>query len=118
VVAILLDGFVGRSYEEAKNTFGPLWVDEVRYYIKWGMLPPTEEIPDLEHATYENLEKYMVLGDPKAAAAAVDRVRTGMNLAGDDWIIFRSRIPQGPDFPVVLESIERFGREVIPLVRT
>jgi alkanesulfonate monooxygenase SsuD/methylene tetrahydromethanopterin reductase-like flavin-dependent oxidoreductase (luciferase family) len=117
VVALLLDGFVGRSYEEAKKTFGPLWVDEVRYYIKWGMLPPTKEIPDLDHATYENLEKYMVLGDPKASAAVVDRFRTGMNLGADDWIIFRSRIPQGPDFPLVLESIERFGREVIPLAR-
>jgi alkanesulfonate monooxygenase SsuD/methylene tetrahydromethanopterin reductase-like flavin-dependent oxidoreductase (luciferase family) len=116
VVAILLDGFVGGSYEEAKKTFGPLWVDEVRYYIRWGMLPPTEEIPDLDHATYENLEKYMILGDAKASAAAVDRFRTGMNLGDDDWIIFRSRIPQGPDFPLVLESIERFGRQVIPLV--
>ena len=81
------------------------------------MLPPTAEIPDLDHATYDNLEKYMVLGDAKASAATVDRFRTGMNLGDDDWIIFRSRIPQGPDFPLVLESIERFGREVIPLAR-
>jgi alkanesulfonate monooxygenase SsuD/methylene tetrahydromethanopterin reductase-like flavin-dependent oxidoreductase (luciferase family) len=117
VVAILLDGFVGETYEQAKATFGPLWVDEVRYYIKWGMLPPTEEIPSIEHATYENLEKYMVLGDAQQCAATVERFRDGMGLGDEDWIIFRSRIPYGPDFPLVLESIERFGREVIPLVQ-
>jgi alkanesulfonate monooxygenase SsuD/methylene tetrahydromethanopterin reductase-like flavin-dependent oxidoreductase (luciferase family) len=117
VVAILLDGFVGETYEEARDTFGPLWVDEVRYYIKWGMLPPTEEIPSIEHATYENLEKYMVLGDAAQCAEAVQRVGEGLAMGDDDWIIFRSRIPYGPEWPRVFESIERFGREVIPRVR-
>jgi alkanesulfonate monooxygenase SsuD/methylene tetrahydromethanopterin reductase-like flavin-dependent oxidoreductase (luciferase family) len=118
VVAILLDGFVGDSHEDAKRIFGPLWVDEVRYYIKWGMLPPTEEIPSIEHATYENLEKYMVLGDAQQCAETVARFQEGLGLGDDDWIIFRSRIPYGPDFPLVLESIDRFGREVIPLTRS
>jgi alkanesulfonate monooxygenase SsuD/methylene tetrahydromethanopterin reductase-like flavin-dependent oxidoreductase (luciferase family) len=117
VVAILLDGFVGDNYEDAKRIFGPLWVDEVRYYIKWGMLPPTEEIPSIEHATYENLEKYMVLGDAQQCAETVARVQDALAFGDDDWIIFRSRIPYGPDFPLVLESIQRFGGEVIPLTR-
>ncbi len=116
-VCFFIDGYVGESYEEAKDTFGPLWVDEVRYYIKWGMLGPTEDIPSIDHATYENLEKYMVLGDAEQCAEAVERIREGLALGEDDWLIFRSRIPQGPSFPQVIGSIERFGRDVIPLLR-
>jgi alkanesulfonate monooxygenase SsuD/methylene tetrahydromethanopterin reductase-like flavin-dependent oxidoreductase (luciferase family) len=116
-VCFFIDGYVGESYEEAKDTFGPLWVDEVRYYIKWGMLGPTEDIPSIDHATYENLEKYMVLGDAEQCGEAVERIREALALGEDDWLIFRSRIPQGPSFPQVIGSIERFGRDVIPLVR-
>lgn len=117
VVAVLLDGFVGNTYEEARDTFGPLWVDEVRYYIKWGMLPPTAEIPNIDAATYERLEKYMLLGNAEQCAEQVQRFAEGMQMGDDDWIIFRSRIPYGPDFKQVLESIQRFGTEVIPKVQ-
>lgn len=117
VVAILLDGFVGETVDEARRTFGPLWEDEVRYYVRWGMLPPTDEFPDLGHVTADRLEKYMVLGDPPRAAETVKRVAEGLALEEDDWLLFRSRLPKGPDFGSVLESIGRFGREVIPRLR-
>ncbi|MCW3066079.1 MAG: class flavin-dependent oxidoreductase [Solirubrobacterales bacterium] len=116
-VVLLLDGYVGETHEQARDRFGPCWEDEVRYYIKWGMLPPTEEIPDIDHATYDRLEKYMILGDADTAAEAVCRFRDALEFGAEDWIIFRSRVPKGPSWEHTLESIQRFGEEVIPRVR-
>jgi alkanesulfonate monooxygenase SsuD/methylene tetrahydromethanopterin reductase-like flavin-dependent oxidoreductase (luciferase family) len=117
VVAILFDGFVGETLENARQTFGPLWADEIRYYIKWGALPPTPDIPDIAHATQDRLEKYMVLGDVARVTEVVTRFCETLELGDDDWFIFRSRLPYGPAFSQVLDSIRRFGAEVIPRVR-
>jgi len=117
VVVQLLDGFVADTYERARSTFGPLWVDEIAYYLKWGMIEYTDEIRSIQDATFERLEKYMVVGDADAAAESLARFRDGMNLGDDDWIILRSRLPQGPGFKDALDSIRRFGEDVIPQLR-
>lgn len=117
VVSFAVDGLVAATSGEARAAFGPLWVDEVRYYIRFGMLGPAGPIRSIEDATLENLEPSMVLGDPAACAAQVARIGSALELGADDWIVFRSRLPQGPPEARVLESIERFGREVIPLVQ-
>jgi alkanesulfonate monooxygenase SsuD/methylene tetrahydromethanopterin reductase-like flavin-dependent oxidoreductase (luciferase family) len=116
VVTLHFDGFCGESHDDARDTFGRLWVEEVRYYLRWGMLEPTAEIPDVEHATFERLEKYMVLGDRQDCVDAINRIRDVLDLGDDDWIVLRSRLPFGPPAERVLESIERFGRDVIPAV--
>lgn len=117
VVVQLLDGFVAETYEQAKRTFGPLWVDEIAYYLKWGMIEYSDEIRSIEDATFENLEKYMVIGDADTATESLARFRDGMGLGEDDWVILRSRLPQGPGFDAALDSIRRFGEEVIPRLR-
>ena len=38
----------------------------------------------------------MVVGSASDAAETVARFRDEMNLGDDDWIILRSRLPQGP----------------------
>ena len=117
VVVQLLDGFVADTYEAARDTFGPLWVDEIAYYLKWGMIEYTDEIRSIEDATFERLEKYMVVGDADTAAASLARFRDGMGLGDDDWVILRSRLPEGPGFEAALDSIRRFGEDVIPQLR-
>lgn len=117
VVVQLLDGFVADTYAEAKETFGPLWVDEIAYYLKWGMIEYTEEIASIGDATFERLEKYMVVGDADTAAQSLARFRDGMGLGEDDWIILRSRLPEGPGFEAALDSIRRFGENVIPMLQ-
>ena len=116
VVSFAVDGLVAATSGEARAAFGPLWVDEVRYYIRFGMLGPAGRIRSIEDATLENLEPFMVLGDAAACAAQVTQICAALELGADDWIVFRSRLPQGPPEARVLESIERFGREVIPLL--
>ena len=117
VVSIELDGFVGTTRDHALETFGHLWVEEVRYYLRWGMIAPTDEVPDIEHATFERLEPYMLLGDPKGCAERIVAYARALELRPEDWIILRPRLPFGPGHAEVLGSIERFGREVVPMVR-
>lgn len=116
VVAQLLDGFVAETFEEARATFGDLWVDEIAYYLRWGMIELSEEIRSLDDATFENLQKYMVVGSASDAAETVGRFRDEMGLGEDDWIILRSRLPQGPSYDEALDSIRRFGSDVIPML--
>lgn len=92
-------------------------MDEIAYYLRWGMIGFSEEIRSLADATFENLRKYMVVGTPADAAETIARFRDEMGLGEDDWIILRSRLPQGPSYDEALDSIRRFGRDVIPLLR-
>ncbi|MDN4159819.1 LLM class flavin-dependent oxidoreductase [Nocardioides abyssi] len=116
VVAQLLDGFVADTFEAARDTFGHLWVDEIAYYLKWGMIGWSEEIRSMADVTFENLQQYMVVGAPQDAAATIARFRDEMDLGDDDWVILRSRLPQGPSYEETLGSIHRLGTEVRPLL--
>jgi alkanesulfonate monooxygenase SsuD/methylene tetrahydromethanopterin reductase-like flavin-dependent oxidoreductase (luciferase family) len=42
-IALLRDGWLASSVEEAEQTFGRLWLEECKFYFKWGMLEPTPE---------------------------------------------------------------------------
>ena len=117
VVVQLLDGFVASTTQEARDTFGDLWVGEIRYYLEHGMIGLNEVIPTLDAATYDRLEPFMVVGDPAAATAKLMHMQDALGLGDDDWIILRSRLPEGPSWPQALDSIRRFGREVLPVVR-
>jgi len=117
VVVQLLDGFVAPTSQEARDTFGDLWVGEIRYYLEHGMIGLNEVIPTIESATYERLEPFMVVGDPAAATDRLLRMRDALSLGDEDWIILRSRLPEGPSRLQALDSIQRFGNEVLPAVR-
>ena len=43
-IALLRDGWLASSVEEAEQTFGRLWLEECKFYFKWGMLEPTAGI--------------------------------------------------------------------------
>ncbi|MCR6030151.1 LLM class flavin-dependent oxidoreductase [Nocardioides sp. zg-579] len=116
VVVQLLDGFVADTFEHARDTFGDLWVDEIAYYLKWGMIGWSETIRSMADVTFENLRQYMVVGSPADAAETLGRFRDEMGLGDDDWVVLRSRLPQGPSFEETLGSIDRFGTQVRPLL--
>jgi hypothetical protein len=56
----------------------------------------------------------MVVGDASRAAESLARFRDELGLGPDDWVILRSRLPEGPGFERARESIRRFGEDVIP----
>lgn len=117
VVVQLLDGFVADTYDEARETFGSLWVNEIGYYLRWGMIGFNDEIRSHSDVTFERLEKYMVVGDADTATERLAAYKDEMGLGDDDWVILRSRLPEGPGFEKALDSIRRFGRDVLPRLR-
>jgi alkanesulfonate monooxygenase SsuD/methylene tetrahydromethanopterin reductase-like flavin-dependent oxidoreductase (luciferase family) len=117
VVVQLLDGFVAATAREAREIFGDLWVGEIRYYLEHGMIGLNEIIPSIGEATYERLEPFMVVGDPAATTTKLLHFQDALGLGDDDWIILRSRLPEGPTRSQSLDSIRLFGSDVLPGVR-
>ena len=117
VVVQLLDGFVADTYDEARAVFGDLWVGEIRYYLEHGMIGLNDVVPSIEDATFERLEPFMVVGDAPRAVEALQRFESALALGEDDWVILRSRLPEGPTRERALESIARFGADVLPHVQ-
>jgi len=114
VVVQLLDGFVAETDDEARRTFGELWVGEIRYYLEHGMIGLNEIVPSLEHANFDTLEPFMVVGAPDTAVEKLRRFEQQLGLGDDDWVILRSRLPEGPSRDLTIESIQRFGKDVLP----
>jgi alkanesulfonate monooxygenase SsuD/methylene tetrahydromethanopterin reductase-like flavin-dependent oxidoreductase (luciferase family) len=115
-IAVSVTGFVGESLAHARETFARHWVDDIRYYMRWGMLRPNEEFPDLDSVTVERLEPHLVLGDAEECRQRVEFWREALGLTDDDWFIFRSRLPQGPSHEDTMASLERFATAVVPAV--
>jgi alkanesulfonate monooxygenase SsuD/methylene tetrahydromethanopterin reductase-like flavin-dependent oxidoreductase (luciferase family) len=116
-IVLLRDGWLASSKEEAEQTFGRLWLEECKFYFKWGMLAPT---PDFNQESDFTLEKirpnnYPIMGNAADWLEALDYWNSG--LGGIDWFILRIRIPLGPPKRQVLECIQRLGEEVLPKFR-
>lgn len=116
-VAISVTGFVGLDRAHARDTFGPLWVDDIKYYMEHGMLSPTDEVPDVESVSLSKLEHHLVLGGVEEAAEQVRSWISDLDLREEDWFILRSRLPYGPSRQETLSSMERFATGVVPALR-
>ena len=110
-VALLRDGWLASSMEEAEQTFGRLWVEECKFYFRWGMLAPTEQFRSESDFTVEKVRPHMVLGTPTDWLEQLHKWQTAL---GVEWFVLRCRIPMGPSAPQVLECIQRLGEEVLP----
>lgn len=113
-IALLRDGWLASSMEEAAQTFGRLWVEECKFYFRWGMLAPTPQFRSESDFTVDKVRQYMVLGTAADWLEQLDRWRAAL---GVDWFVLRCRVPLGPSAPQVLECIQRLGEEVLPQLR-
>jgi hypothetical protein len=59
------DGWVARTQEEAERTFGELWVQDMLYYYRYGLLTPNPEFQSESDFTVAKMRKFLVLGDPQ-----------------------------------------------------
>jgi alkanesulfonate monooxygenase SsuD/methylene tetrahydromethanopterin reductase-like flavin-dependent oxidoreductase (luciferase family) len=116
-IELLRDGWLASSKEEAEQTFGRLWLEECKFYFKWGMLAPTEDFNKESDFTLEKIRpnNYPIMGNVADWLEALDYWDS--RLGGIDWFILRIRIPLGPSKPQVLECIQRLGEEVLPKFR-
>ena len=113
-IALLRDGWIAPSMEEAENTFGRLWVEECKFYFRWGMLKPTAQFQSESDFTIDRVRQYMVLGTKDDWLEQLDRWQKAL---GVEWFILRCRVPMGPSPQQALECIQRLGEEVLPAMR-
>jgi probable F420-dependent oxidoreductase len=116
-IVLLRDGWLASSMEEAEQTFGRLWLEECKFYFKWGMLTPTPEFNSESDFTLDKIRPlgYPIMGTPADWLEKLDFWNRA--LGGIDWFILRLRIPLGPAPEKVMECIQRIGEEVLPNFR-
>lgn len=102
-VTIMVDGYVAETTEAAVDALDPYLIDLQTKYIKWGN-PEFEGRPD-----FEDIEPGLLFGTPEEVAEKIETYRD----IGVDTLIFRTQFP-GMDQETTLESIRRFGDEVLP----
>jgi alkanesulfonate monooxygenase SsuD/methylene tetrahydromethanopterin reductase-like flavin-dependent oxidoreductase (luciferase family) len=113
-IVLLRDGWLASSMEEAEDTFGRLWLEECKFYFRWGMIQPTPEFRTESDFTVPKLRSMMILGTPDDWLEQLDVYRREL---GIDWFVIRCRVPLGPKPQLVLDCIQRIGEEVIPKLR-
>lgn len=102
-VTIMVDGYVADSTEDAIDELTPYLIDLQTKYIKWGN-PEFEGRPD-----WEDIEDQLLFGTAEEVAEKVALYEE----IGVDRLIFRTQFPGMAQEPS-LESIRRFGEEVVP----
>ena len=114
MVVLMRDGWVARTQAEAERTFGELWVQDMLYYYRYGLLTPNPEFRSEADFTVAKLRKFLVLGDP---ATCIERAKYWCEALGADYLVIRSRIPLGPARAATMDCIQLFGEEVLPHLR-
>lgn len=102
-ITIMVDGYVGETTEAAYDALEPYMLDLHEKYIKWGN-PEFDRRP-----TWEDIEDQIMVGTPEEVADMVETYRE----IGIDHLIFRTQFP-GMDQETAMESIRRFGEDVVP----
>jgi alkanesulfonate monooxygenase SsuD/methylene tetrahydromethanopterin reductase-like flavin-dependent oxidoreductase (luciferase family) len=102
-VTIMVDGYVAETTDDAYDALEPYMLDLHEKYIKWGN-PEFDRRP-----TWEDVEDQVMIGTPAEVAEKVEMYRD----IGVDSLIFRTQFP-GMDQQTALESVRRFGDEVVP----
>jgi len=108
-VVLMRDCFVADSLKEARETIEPYLLKLYKMYARWGQTYMDEHEVEVD---YDELEEKFVIGTPEDC---IDQLETYEKL-GVDQVLIRCQFPGQPQEPT-LETLERFGNEVIPHFR-
>ncbi len=112
-IVLIRDGWVAPTREEALTVLGPVALEEILFYFRWGIFTTHPDFRSESDFTIERIAEHLVIGSPSDCVAQIKRYEEDY---GVDYLVMRFRMPNGPERPRVLECIQRFGEEVIPLV--
>ncbi|WP_436925636.1 LLM class flavin-dependent oxidoreductase [Halosimplex amylolyticum] len=107
-VILMRDCFVADSVDDAREAIEPYLLQLYEWYARWGQTYMDEHEVEVD---YDELAEKFVLGSP---ADCVEQLREYEEL-GVDQIYLRFQFPGQPQ-DVTLETMERFGEEVLPAV--
>jgi alkanesulfonate monooxygenase SsuD/methylene tetrahydromethanopterin reductase-like flavin-dependent oxidoreductase (luciferase family) len=113
---MIRETFVARSRSEAITKARPCLEQLYRHiYVKWKQNEAMSN-PDELHWDFERLAKNrFILGSPQDC---VEQIKEYVNRLGTDFILFRFDWTPGLGQKDILDSMELFGREVIPCFKT
>lgn len=101
-VAIMVDGYVAETEDEAYDALDPYMLDLHEQYIKWGN-PEFDDRP-----TFDDVDDQCIIGTPAQVTEKVKRYRD----MGVDRFIFRTQFG-GMDQETALKSVRLFRDEVM-----
>ena len=105
-VVLMRDCFVADSVAEARETIEPYLLQMYEWYARWGQTYMDEHEVEVD---YDELQEKFVLGSP---ADCIEQLREYEAL-GVDQVYIRCQFPGQPQ-SLTLDTLERFGDEVVP----
>jgi len=116
-ISMFRDGWLASSKEEAERIFGQFWIEEWKFYTKWGMLDGAKGRAGDDYYSMNKLRAYgyPIMGNVSDWLEALDR--WDRVVGGIDSFVIRVRVPCGPSKEKVMECIQRLGEEVLPRFR-
>lgn len=111
LVVLMRDGWVAPTRAEAERIFGPVYVQELLFYFRHGILTHHPDFRSEADFTVANCFRHTVAGSPQDC---IDQLAMYSQDYDVDYVVMRFRLPAGPDRERVLECIRLFGAEVLP----
>ena len=108
-VILMRDCYVADSTAAAREAIEPYLLNLYRLYARWGQTYMDEHEVEVD---YEELDEKFIIGSPEEC---INELRTYDKL-GVDHVLIRCQFPGQPQTSA-LQSLERFGEEVIPAFR-
>jgi alkanesulfonate monooxygenase SsuD/methylene tetrahydromethanopterin reductase-like flavin-dependent oxidoreductase (luciferase family) len=108
-IVLMRDGWVADSFEDAAGEFGDSYIDEMRFYCRYGLFDDNPEFRDEQDITIANARRHLVMGSPQEC---IERIESYKEDLGVDYIVMRFRMASGPSLEKTHDQIERFGAEV------
>ena len=110
-VVLMRDGWVAPTRAEAEQIFGSIYVEEMLFYFRHGILNHHPDFESESDFTVESCFQHTVAGSPQECREQLDIYAQEYDV---DYMVMRFRLPAGPDRERVLDCIRLFGDEVLP----
>ena len=117
VVVMMRDAWVADSLEDAARVYGPEVTDAYRYYWRNGH-NAFQDFKSEDELNFENVwQDRIITGSPEMCIAEFKRWSEVM---GSDYFLLRLRHAHsgGPPHKEIMSTIERFGKDVIPYLKS
>ena len=110
-VVLMRDGWIAPTQDEAEQTFGDIYVQELLFYFRHGILTHHPDFQSESDFTVERCFRHAVAGPPQTCREQLAMYADEYDI---DYTIMRFRLPAGPERERVLDCIKLFGEEVLP----
>ena len=113
-VVLMRDAWCASS-PGAEELFLRVTIEEWLFYFRYGILTHHPDFQKESDFTPERVRKHFIIGKPEECIQQIEMYGKEFDV---DYLVLRFRLPKGPDRRSVLNSLELFGKEVMPKYRS